>query len=1141
MKWMNLTAQTSFTEFYIWSNENGFVIVAGDDCVVPILGYSLHNTFKAQMPEQIADFLSNLNQEIAFYKRQEAAEYDALSSVWSSLIEGSYTPQSATSVSPMLTTTWDQDPYYNNLCPVSNGERTVTGCVATATAQIMKYWNWPTYGNGTHSYAHSSLGTLSADFGSTTYQWSQMPTALTSSSSASQLTAIATLMYHVGVSIDMDYDVTANGGSGAYTHNYGGNTTYPCPENALINYFNYKNTIHSIQKSDVTDASWTNTIKAELDAGRPLLHSGRDTSGGHSFVCDGYDNNNLFHINWGWGGWCDGYYALNSLNPQSGGTGGNSSYTFNLNRGIVVGIEPNKTLHTNIQNISLPKATSTKEFLVTSGNSSSNWTATCSASWLTLSQSTGSGNGTMTKVTATATENNTGSTRIATITITQGSSICTLTVIQNECSTSEMCAITLNLRDSYGDGWNGASLSVSSTSGFDYGTYTIPSGSSNTATLFVCPSDLVLTWHSGSFDSECSFNIKDDNNNTLLNVTNINTGSWTINTPCANAPSLTCSVMEFPWTESFEGALDCWHIIDADGDGNNWGLATGGANTGTRSLVSYSYKDGAALHANNYLISPRIVLPTTGNYKLNFFARSGNATYPDSLAVKVSTGSAISTSNFTTTLMPLTNIGSTYQQYSINLSNYNGQSIYLAFVHQSYDGLYITIDDIGIAEDISTDFTINVSTSNAGMGAVTGGGIFSYGDLDTLTATAYSSYRFTGWNDGNTENPRIITVTHDATYTANFSDLGDSVLHYDNGTLATNMGAGGAYYWGVRFPASELGGFTKLTDVRIYNSYAGSYQVSVYQGGTYAPGTLKASETFSLNGSAGWVDCHLSTPVVLNTSQSLWLVVYNSDVTHPGTAANYCGNDDGSWISFNGNSWYSLHDVNKNNTWMLRAVLSQEPIYYTVTVNTSDTDKGTVAGGGIYASGTQIVLTATANEHYHFTQWNDGNTENPRTVTVTGNVTYTAQFAIDQHLITATADNPTMGSVLGGGTYNYGSSVTLTATANEHYHFTQWNDGSTLNPRTVTVNGPASYTANFQSTVGIEDINTDEISVYSAGHQIYIRNVGNASVEIFDMAGRLIISEKGTGREESVFNISTNGIYLVKIGNRLAKKVIICQ
>ncbi len=142
------------------------------------------------------------------------------------------------------------------------------------------------------------------------------------------------------------------------------------------------------------------------------------------------------------------------------------------------------------------------------------------------------------------------------------------------------------------------------------------------------------------------------------------------------------------------------------------------------------------------------------------------------------------------------------------------------------------------------------------------------------------------------------------------------------------------------------------------------------------------------------------------------------------------------------------------------------PTQYTITTTSANPTMGTVTGGGTYNDGATATLTATANSGYHFTRWQDNNTQNPRTVTVTGNATYTAYFeanAPTQYTITVTSANPTMGTVTGGGTYNEGATATLTATANNGYHFTQWQDGNTQNPRTVTVTGNATYTASFEA------------------------------------------------------------------------------
>ena len=348
----DITATTPFTAFYIFAGRDGkgFVIVSADDCVPPILGYSTTNRFVSEnMPAHVRGWLEDYERQIEYYQKhnpQVARSYPHVSqhdSQWDRLLEDRYTePPLNTAVAPLLTTTWDQSPYYNNLCPYSNyySERTVAGCVATATAQVMKYWNHPTTGYGSHSYYHSTYGSQSANFGTTTYAWSSMPAQLTSSSTNAQKTAVATLMYHVGVAIEMDYDVSANGGSAAASYSNGDHTAATA-ENALRTYFKYKSSLRQVSIDDYSSAEWSTLLMNELNSNRPILYTGRDSTGGHCFVCDGYSNSGQFHINWGWGGWCDGYYTIGYLNPASGGTGGNSTYTFNLKNVALIGIEPN--------------------------------------------------------------------------------------------------------------------------------------------------------------------------------------------------------------------------------------------------------------------------------------------------------------------------------------------------------------------------------------------------------------------------------------------------------------------------------------------------------------------------------------------------------------------------------------------------------------------------------------------------------------------------------------------------------------------------------------------------------------------------------------------------------------------------------
>ena len=280
------------------------------------------------------------------------------------------------------------------------------------------------------------------------------------------------------------------------------------------------------------------------------------------------------------------------------------------------------------------------------------------------------------------------------------------------------------------------------------------------------------------------------------------------------------------------------------------------------------------------------------------------------------------------------------------------------------------------------------------QGNVTGGGTYVSGAEVSLQATANAGYRFTGWNDGNTDNPRTFTAMENASYTAYFADLGTNELHYDNGAYKTGMGAGGTIYWAVRFPASVLTSYSTLSSVRLWDAYAGSYVVRICQGGTTAPGTQLASQTFTLSGTYGWYDATFSAPITIDPTQSLWVVLYNTGVDYPASASTYAGNADGSWVSLDGNNWNSICDYGYNLSWMIRPVLSSgsTPQTYTVTAVSANTSMGTVTGGGTYDAGTTIQLTATAYQGYEFVTWQDGNTSNPRTITVTENATYTAYF-----------------------------------------------------------------------------------------------------------------------------------------------------
>lgn len=324
--------------FYVFGAEdNGFVIVAGDDCIVPILGYSHDGTlYPNNIPPNMQGWLEGYKAEIRYAIENNISATEEIQAQWAALEAGNpiSTSKDVQAIAPMITTKWDQSAPYNSLCPQgSNGARPPTGCVATAMAQVMMYWKHPTTGTGSSSYTPPGsygYGLCSADFGNTTYDWQNMPNKLTTSSSAAQKTAVATLMYHCGVSVKMQYGPQ---GSGAMMEG-----SAPSAVHALKTYFGYKSTLSVRYKQQSTEANWKNLIKTELDAGRPLLYAATSTAAGHAFVCDGYDANDKFHFNWGWSGSGDGYFLLNALatTPYPGGP----TYDFSSGQRAVIGLEP---------------------------------------------------------------------------------------------------------------------------------------------------------------------------------------------------------------------------------------------------------------------------------------------------------------------------------------------------------------------------------------------------------------------------------------------------------------------------------------------------------------------------------------------------------------------------------------------------------------------------------------------------------------------------------------------------------------------------------------------------------------------------------------------------------------------------------
>lgn len=336
----NVDGSLAFNTYYVFdlNNKHGFVVVSADDIVKPILAYSTSEEFQTgfNLSPETKYWMGLYHSQIEFAVLHNLTATPEAIADWNyyTATTGHTANKPTNSVSPMLNTNWNQGTYYNIYTPGTGSTKTPVGCVATAMAQIMKYWNAPTTGTGSYSYNHPTYGTQSANFGTTNYQWGLMPVSLSSASSQAAKNAVSLLGYHCAVSVKMDF---APEGSGSQVLAW--NASARCAENAFKNNFGYKTSIDGLYRDDYNDNDWDALLKNELDNARPILYAGFGASGGHAFVFDGYDDNGLFHINWGWGGMSNGYFTVDNLAPSALGIGGGGG-NFNNNQQALIKIEP---------------------------------------------------------------------------------------------------------------------------------------------------------------------------------------------------------------------------------------------------------------------------------------------------------------------------------------------------------------------------------------------------------------------------------------------------------------------------------------------------------------------------------------------------------------------------------------------------------------------------------------------------------------------------------------------------------------------------------------------------------------------------------------------------------------------------------
>ena len=320
--------------YYVFPNGEGkgFTVVSGDDRLPEVVGYSDKGTYDEEnLPSNYVGFMKAYEEMVGQLDNGDSRASASIAEAKALRSSGYQQP----TVAPLLgSIQWNQMTPYNNMCPKYNGsDRSVTGCVATAMAQVMMYYQYPkTLQTDIPAYVTKKYGIAIGRINKgEIYDWDNMLPQYASyeplNYTDAQAAAVAKLLYHCGAACEMDYGPSS-----------GANVTPAI----LSTYFGYDSDLmQDLTRDAFTLAEWSQIMDKELSAKRPILYSGRSSDGGHEFVCDGTDGNGLYHINWGWGGYQDGYFDVTILNPDKGGAGsGSAPDGYNQYCSMIVGIAP---------------------------------------------------------------------------------------------------------------------------------------------------------------------------------------------------------------------------------------------------------------------------------------------------------------------------------------------------------------------------------------------------------------------------------------------------------------------------------------------------------------------------------------------------------------------------------------------------------------------------------------------------------------------------------------------------------------------------------------------------------------------------------------------------------------------------------
>ena len=1119
---VDIAGVLNLTEMYVFATtgNDGFVIVSKDDIATPVLGYSTQNGFfAAEMPENLMGWMQHYSDEIQSARDAGYLGNEETENEWYRLTNNIPSPKAAgrKAVTEMLTTKWNQDSPYNNKCPYdyynNRQVRSVTGCAATAMAQLLKYWNWPLKGFGTKTYTCSSLNAnaptnqISADFASTTYNWNSMLDGgyddnwyeTANSWTAAQKNAVATLMFHCGVAVSMEY---SGGESSAYPTAYTG---------ALKTYFGYGSAANRLNKSSYSDANWKTKVKNELDAKRPLLYSGygdAQGSGGHAFVCDGYDANNQFHFNWGWSGAGNGYFALDAMTPDYIGTGGGDLGTYHYNQGAIFSISP---MLQTVTSFSLNSTTIPMGTVIRGTCGIRNTGSVAFKGYIGVAAYNSAGN--FVKIL----------TRTDSISFTANSSR-TLTI-------SDTAASPL----APGEYVAKAVCSVNGTSW-----YVIKYGYNNCATEvpFTITGELVGEPElkvNNAFTLNSSTYAIGETMTGSCGITNVGNGAFTglvgigahttsgtlvkvMKQTSASIAANASTTVSLNYTVASPLAAGTYvaRAIYSTDNGTTWNtITTTSDNTAT--MVVFRVTEASAATAE---------LKASNGFSLN----------NNSVAV----GGSI------TGTCGITNVGTATFTGRIGVAAYNTSNTFVAVMTQQ---------SATINANASNTVAINYIVTSA----------FSAGSY--VARPVYSTDNGSSWNIITSSNDNTPTT---AVFTVTAQDPSSNTeLKVCNGFTFTNqsvtIGSMLSGSCGIRnTAANQFNGKIGVAAYTTSNQLVAvlSQQSAVMAANAertltiaytipdnFATGTYVARAVYSTDDGENWTaitSTYDNTPTACaftvsnqsggetgsaNLQTSTQFVIANPNVETGGTIAGVCYLRNSGDADFSGNIGLAIYQSNTR-----KDIIAQG----TATINTGTSSTLTFSQplSESYTAGTYIMRPVYSIDNGN--TWETVNTSYDGTPTI---LSFTVTDpAPTTYTITVIADDATMGRVGGSGIYTVGTQVQITAEAFDGYHFVRWSDGGDQN-HYITVNSNAIYTAYFEADENNAIDNTAALSVKlypnPVNDVLHIEIDGMDKVEVTDLIGRTLISQ--TNGSTVDMSRLDKGIYVVRIsanGNTVVKKVV---